>query len=356
MIKCQIPIGGRAKAGGVYEVRTEAEAEVRIKQLLGSKVRGYLVKELLIEEKIDFVQELFCAVTYDTVARAPVVVVSTSGGIDVEELSTTGSGLVGKKQFAVRNGISESAARALAEEAGFSGRVCLNLAEIIVKLVELFLASDATLAEINPLVLAEDEKLIAVDVHIEIDDDALFRQEKIVELQKERVQFIGDREMTQFEREGAQIDKVDHRGVAGRIIDFDGDLGLVIGGGGASLTAFDAVTTHGGRPANYSEVGGNPSVWKVKELTKLILSKPTVRKIAVISNIVSNTRVDLIARGVIKGILELGRNPSEVLAVFRVPGAWEEEGQKILKKYGITFYDRRVSIDRAAKQAVERGM
>ncbi len=139
---------------------------------------------------------------------------------------------------------------------------------------------------------------------------------------------------TEFERRAAEIDSLDHRGVAGRVIEFDGDLGLIIGGGGASLTAFDAIQQHGGRPANYCEIGGNPSVHKVKELTKHILSKPGVEKISVIMNVVSNTRVDLIARGLIKGVLEAGKEPSKTIAVFRVPGAWEQEGFKILDKYG----------------------
>lgn len=138
------------------------------------------------------------------------------------------------------------------------------------------------------------------------------------------------------------------------MIEFDGNLGLIIGGGGASLTSFDAVRKYGGRPANYCEIGGNPSVKKVKELTKLILSKREVEKIAVITNVVSNTRVDLVARGVVKGILELGRDPSETIAIFRVPGAWEEEGFKILRKYGIEYCDRTVSIDEAARRATQR--
>ena len=128
---------------------------------------------------------------------------------------------------------------------------------------------------------------------------------------------------------------------------------LIIGAGGGSLTFFDAVREHGGKPANYCEIGGNPSVRKVQELTRHILSKPGVEKIAVIMNVVSNTRLDLVARGIIKGILEAGKKPSETVAVFRIPGAWEEEGFKILTKYGVAYCDRTVSIDDAARIAVE---
>jgi len=109
---------------------------------------------------------------------------------------------------------------------------------------------------------------------------------------------------TDFEREAAKIDSAHHRGVAGRLIPFDGDLGLLIGGGDASLTTMDALLNSGLKPANYCEIGGNPSMWKVKELTRLILRQPRVSKLAVIMNVVSNTRVDLVARGVVKGVLE----------------------------------------------------
>ena len=136
--------------------------------------------------------------------------------------------------------------------------------------------------------------------------------------------------------------------------EFDGNLGLVIGAGGGSLTLFDAVRAHGGKPANYCEIGGNPSVAKACGLAKLVLQKPGVDKIAVMMSIVSNTRVDIVARGVIKACLELGHDPAEKIAIFRIPGAWEEEGFKILEQYGVEYADRSVSLHEAARRAVEK--
>jgi succinyl-CoA synthetase beta subunit/citryl-CoA synthetase large subunit len=150
------------------------------------------------------------------------------------------------------------------------------------------------------------------------------------------------------------VDAVDHRGVAGNVVEFDGDLGLVIGAGGGSLTLFDAIRKHGGKPANYCEIGGNPSVSKACELTKLILSKPGVKKIAVMMNVVSNTRVDIVARGVVKGVVESGYDPAEKIAIFRIPGSWETEGFKILKHYGVEYCDRTVSMYEAAGRAVAK--
>ena len=160
------------------------------------------------------------------------------------------------------------------------------------------------------------------------------------------------REATPFELAGEQVDAQDHRGVAGNVTEFDGNLGLVIGAGGGSLTLFDAVRAHGGDPANYCEIGGNPSVRKTCGLAKLVLQKPGVDKIAVMMSIVSNTRVDIVARGVIKACIELGYDPAEKIAIFRIPGAWEEEGFKILDRYGVEYADRSVSLHEAARRAV----
>ena len=140
----------------------------------------------------------------------------------------------------------------------------------------------------------------------------------------------------------------------GNVTEFDGNLGLVIGAGGGSLTLFDAVRAHGGKPANYCEIGGNPSVAKACGLAKLVLQKPGVDKIAVMMSIVSNTRVDIVARGVIKACVELGYDPAEKIAIFRIPGAWEEEGFKILDSYGVDYADRSVSLNEAARRAVEK--
>ena len=145
-------------------------------------------------------------------------------------------------------------------------------------------------------------------------------------------------EPSDFERNVKAIDSADHRGVIqGKDHGFSGNLGLVIGAGGGSLTLTDAVRSQGGKPANYAEIGGNPSVAKSKGLAMEVLKKDGVEKIAVMMSIVSNTRVDIVARGVIKACLELDRDPAETIAIFRIPGAWEEEGYKILDKYGVEY-------------------
>ncbi len=354
LLKAQIPLGGRGKAGGIIEAERQEEAKSGIEHLLSAEVRGYRPKKILVEEKMPVQEEFFMAITYDTVVKAPLAIFSVEGGVDIEELAACEPEKVRREYFSIRGRLPQYRAREIISDAGISGKVLISLGSVLSSLADIFLDCDATVAEINPLALTHEGKLVALDCHMEIDDDALFRHKKVAEKQEDPDRYEGGRASTDFERKAAEIDNLDHRGVAGRMIEFDGTLGLIIGGGGASLTAFDAVQRHGGNPANYCEIGGNPSVLKVKELTKHILSKPNVHKIAVIMNVVSNTRVDMVARGVVKGILEAGKVPSETVAIFRVPGAWEEEGFKILTKYGVPYCDRTVSIDAAAKMAVER--
>jgi succinyl-CoA synthetase beta subunit len=227
---------------------------------------------------------------------------------------------------------------------------------VLAKLARLQREYDMTLAEINPLARLADGSFVALDAHMEMEDEAVGRHKAMlakigVDLEEPRELY----EPSAFERNVKAIDAADHRGVIqGKDHGFEGDLGLVIGAGGGSLTLTDAVRSQGGRPANYAEIGGNPSVAKAKGLAMEVLNKDGVEKIAVMMSIVSNTRVDIVARGVIKACLELGEDPAETIAIFRIPGAWEEEGYKILDKYGVEYVDRGTSMWDAAGTAVEK--
>jgi succinyl-CoA synthetase beta subunit/citryl-CoA synthetase large subunit len=229
-----------------------------------------------------------------------------------------------------------------------------GIGTVLERIASAFVTLDAVTLEINPIIETPDGDLIGLDAHVEIDNDAANRQ-------KDRLASIGlietasaGRPPTALEREAQRIDAMDHRGVAGRVVEFDGDLALLIGGGGASLTVFDAIKRYGGRPANYCEVGGNPTEEKVAALTALLLSKPGVRKLAVIMNVVNNTRADVMARGAISGIKQSGRSTRSTVCVFRIPGSWEEEAREALAAEGIEALGREFSLDACAKLAVER--
>ena len=354
VLKSQVLSGGRMKAGGIRFADSSDEAESAASTILNLEINGRKPCGVLIEAKGEVQEEYYLGVTYDTVAKLPVAIFSTWGGIDIEEVAERSPERVGKAHFSTLLPFPDYKMKELVSPLGVTGSDLLTLTAIASRLARAFLQYDLTLAEVNPLARLADGSLVALDAHIEMEDEAVGRQGAILTELGIGKEIRQAKPATPFESRGAEIDTRDHRGVAGRIVEFDGSLGLIIGGGGASLTAFDAIRKYGGQPANYCEMGGNPSVSKICELTKLILSKPEVEKIAVIMNVVSNTRVDLAARGVIKGVVESGHDPADKIAIFRIPGAWEDEGFKILNRYGVEYLDRTSSIDEAARRAVEK--
>jgi succinyl-CoA synthetase beta subunit len=283
-----------------------------------------------------------------------VMLFSDMGGIDIEEVAEQHPDHVGRGHFSNLLPLSDFSAKQVIASVGVTGSALNRLTPILTRLAKVFVERDMTLAEINPLAQLEDGTFVAVDAHMEMENEARGRQKQLLEdLGVGQEETREAREATPFEIAGEEVDAMDHRGVAGNVTEFDGNLGLVIGAGGGSLTLFDAVRAHGGQPADYCEIGGNPSVRKAAGLAKLVLQKPGVEKIAVMMSIVSNTRVDIVARGVIKACVELGFDPAEKIAIFRIPGAWEEEGFKILERYGVPYADRTVSLNEAAKRAAE---
>ncbi len=355
VIKSQVLTGGRMKAGGVKFADSPEEAEAHARDILALEINGHVPRGVLVDSRAEIKQEYYAGVIYDGVRKLPTFVFSDMGGIDIEEVAETNPERIGRGHFSTVLPHMDFRAKDVVAQIGITGRELTRLTPILSALARLFVRYGMTLAEINPLAQLADGSFVAVDAHMDMENEARPRQrELLAELG------IGDeetreaRDPTPFEIEGERIDSVDHRGVAGNVTEFDGDLGLVIGAGGGSLTLFDAVQTHGGRPANYCEIGGNPSVSKACNLTKLVLGKPGVERIAVMMSTVSNTRVDIVARGVVKACIELGFEPAEKIAIFRIPGAWEEEGFKILERYGVEYCDRTVSMHEAARRAVEK--
>ncbi len=310
---------------------------------------------VLVDPKAEVEQEYYAGVVWDGTRKQPVMIFSPVGGIDIEQVADEQPDKVGRRHFSNILPFSDFQAKEVIAGTGVTGSALNRLVPIVTRLARLFVENDMTLAEINPLGRLADGSFVALDAHMEMENEARGRHKKLLaELGVGEEETRQAREATPFELAGEQVDAQDHRGVAGNVTEFDGNLGLVIGAGGGSLTLFDAVRAHGGKPANYCEIGGNPSVAKTCGLAKLVLQKPGVDKIAVMMSIVSNTRVDIVARGVIKACLELGHDPAEKIAIFRIPGAWEEEGFKILERYGVEYADRSVSLNEAARRAVEK--
>jgi succinyl-CoA synthetase beta subunit/citryl-CoA synthetase large subunit len=355
VLKSQVLSGGRMKAGAIRFAGAPEEVPALFERILRTPVRGLLPESVLVEEKSPVAQEYYAGVTWDGRRKLPVVVFSDLGGIDIEEVAERHPEHVAKVHVSTLLPPTPRIAKEAIAATGVKGDDLVRLTPIVFALLELFLRYDLTLAEINPLAKLADGRFLVLDGHVDLEAEAReLHRELLAELGIRPEETRQARPPTPFEIAGARVDASDHRGVAGNVVEFDGNLGLVIGAGGGSLTLFDAVRRHGGRPANYCEIGGNPSVRKACELTKLVLGKPGVEKIAVMMNVVSNTRVDIVARGVIKGCVESGRDPRDAIAVFRIPGSWEEEGRKILRRYGVEYCDRSVSMYEAAGRAVAK--
>jgi succinyl-CoA synthetase beta subunit len=354
VLKAQVLARGLGQRSGVKPVASPAEARQAAEALFQLDDGRRKPKSILVEKRIAGSKEYSLAVTYDGARKLPVMAAADRGG-SIDEIAETHPDRVARRHFSALLPFSDYLAKELARALGLKGADLTAATAIVSRLAQLFLKYDLTQADIPSLVKLDDGKFVAVDCYLDMEVEGRRRQKAILdELGIRADDARAVREPTPFELEAAKIDAEDPRGVAGPVVEFDGNIGLVIGAGGGSLTLTDAVRKHGGRPANYAALGGNPSVKKAERLTKLILSKPGVERIAVMSNVVSNTRADLVARGVIKGVIESGRDPAQTIAIFRVPGAWEADALKILKKYGVEYCDRTVSISEAAKRAVEK--
>lgn len=348
VLKAQVPFGGRGKLGAIRMVNSVDDTRREASDLLAREIRGVPVKLVALEPRIVISREVYLGFTWDLRRRRPVALFNAAGGMDVESATKQ----TVQRSFDPRRPLAVFEGREIVEESGLVSQDIVRLGSLLAKLSEAFLSLDGLTVEINPLALTEDGEWKGVDAHVELDDDAAGRLRPRLGSLGEIPSIFGRRPPTEFEREASRIDASDHRGVAGRVVEFDGALALLIGGGGASLTVFDSVLRHGGRPANYCEIGGNPTEEKVAALTCLLLSKPGVTHLAVIMNVVNNTRADVMARGVVQGILKSGWKPAEVLSVFRIPGSWEDEASAFLAQHGIKALGREVSLDEAAARAV----
>jgi succinyl-CoA synthetase beta subunit/citryl-CoA synthetase large subunit len=356
VIKSQVLTGGRMKAGGVKFADTPDEAAEHAAAILELEINGHMPNGVLVDPKAEIAQEYYAGVVWDGTRKCPLMLFSDMGGIDIEEVAEKHPDHVGRGRLSNLVDPADFRAKEVISHTGVTGSELTRATPILARLARLMRDYDMTLAEINPLARLADGKFVALDAHMEMENEARSRQKALLDdLGIDPTDAREPYEPSDFERNVKAIDSADHRGVIqGKDHGFSGNLGLVIGAGGGSLTLTDAVRSQGGKPANYTEIGGNPSVAKACGLAKQVLMKDGVEKIAVMMSIVSNTRVDIVARGVIKACLELDKDPAETIAIFRIPGAWEEEGFKILERYGVESCDRSVSMWEAAGRAVAK--
>lgn len=351
MVKAQVHAGKRGKAGGIKRCQTREEVDKAVQQLLGKPLLGETVQEILLEECLSIAQEHYLAVAFDTTRRSPVVVVCKQGGMDIEEYQQSHPARVIKSSVDILDGLLPEQAKTVATSAGFAGNETEAIVNVMISLYDAFTKCDLKLAEINPLIHTSDNRLVAGDAKVILDDDADFRRP---------LQFpkrLGSRTPTEREVEAKRINDEDYRGVAGKtFIDLDGDIAVLASGGGASVTAMDALLSYGGKPANYTEYSGNPTAEKVKKLAKLVLSKPNLAGCWIVGGTANFTRIDITIQGIIDALVEI--KPDYPIVVRRA-GPGDKEAYVMLrqaaKEHGLDIhvYDEHTPITASAKIMVD---
>ena len=354
VVKALVPVGKRGKAGAIRFADKPEQASQATRELLGMTVRNFPVEKVLVEEKLDIAQEWYLSITYDKNRKTPVIIASLRGGVDVEELSRSFPGEMLIREVDPLGELEDYETRELWSDLGVSGKHLSAAAGVLAKLYRAFERYDAYLIEVNPLVITGEGKLVAAAAIMSIDDGAMFRQAALgnmVQLGSERTW----RPLTDLEKLMVEVNESDpYRGTARYTEMPEGDIGFMCGGGGGSLLCFDTLTALGGRPANYSEVGGNPAEDKVFGLTRGILSKPGVRGLFVCHNITNNTQVDVLAKGIVRALEDLRIDLSTFPVVVREAGVNDAAAREIFTSAGIEYYGDDVSMTEACGRMVER--
>ncbi len=355
VVKALIPAGKRGKSGAIRFAQTADEAERQAGELLGSQVKGYNVAKVLVETWVRTAQELYAAITYDPLRRGPVLLVSASGGVDVEELTAANRNAMQRLPLDPDIALSQVQASDICAGLGLSGPELASAAKILAALDRVFKKYDATLAEINPLTLTPDGEAVAVGAVMNIDDDALLRQAELLQ----HLEFGAGgtwRAPTALEQQVLDADKQYPGAGAVRFIELEGDIGFGICGGGASLTTFDAIRKYGGKPANYCDISPGPGFeYKMNALIMSILSKPGLKGFVFGWNILSFAR-GLIAssEAVVGAVRALGIDTTRFPVVARLAGVGEEQARAVLSVLpGVHVFGRETSLDEVGRLIVE---
>ncbi len=289
VVKAQVLAKNRKEHGGIKFASSQEEAEKLAEEMVESIVNGHEVEDVLIEEKVDYNNEYYVAYIWDTDERKPALLFSSDGGSGIEDRD------VEKLPF---DELSQWRIREFFKQQGVPSSDLVKLGMMVYRIGNCFMEEDARMVEINPLVSTEDG-FVVLDAMIDLDDDAGYRHDRDYE---ERSEF--GREKTERELEAEQIDKDDHRGIAGKYTELDGDIGMMLAGGGASLTNMDALIAYGGEPANYTEYGGNPPTEKVYRLSRVIMSKSGLRGLWHVGGTANNTDIYRTMKGFCQALEE----------------------------------------------------
>jgi len=332
VVKAQVLVAGRGKAGGIVFAESSDEAEKAAEKLLSMKIKDVSVRRVLVEEKVSSRKEMYFSVTVDRANRCYVATASSAGGIDIEEVAANSPEKIVKVFIDPVYGFGAYHARQVAKKLGYNGAHMLDLASIFLKHYQMAMELDVELAEINPLIEKTDGKFVAADTRLIIDDNALYRHP---EFQKRSLE---EAELTPQELK-AQKSKLAY-------VKLEGDIGVIGNGAGLVMATLDVVQLYGGSPADFLDVGGGASAEMMAKALVIVFSDPHV-KVVFINVLGGITRCDEVANGILEARKRVGFTKP---LVIRLVGTNEEEGRRILTEAGIHVLN---SMEEAAKKAVE---
>ncbi|GAB4575041.1 MAG: ADP-forming succinate--CoA ligase subunit beta [Anaerolineae bacterium] len=337
VVKAQVLTGGRGKAGGVKLARTPAEAEAHAQAILGMNIKGHAVRRVLIDPASNIKQEIYLGITNDRAARRPVIMCSAEGGMDIEEVNRVKPEAIIRQHIDPLLGLRDYQVNALANGIELPYELWRSFSRIAHGLWKCYEASDATLCEINPLIITEEGELLAVDGKMSIDDNSLFRHPDLAALRD-----------TSSEPEP----EIRAREAGLSYVKLDGQIGCMVNGAGLAMATLDLTSIYGEAdgigPANFLDIGGGADAETVAAALRIILADPDVK--AILLNIFGGiTRADEVAKGVITAFSEF---QTDIPKVVRLVGTNEEEGRRLLQEANIPNMTTATTLSDAAQKAV----
>ncbi len=340
VIKAQVQIGGRGKAGGIKIANDHDQARTEAQAILGMDIRGLTVHELWVEKASEIDIEYYASVVFDRSAKAPLVMLSTKGGMDIEQVADEDPAAIARLHVDPLVGFQPFHGRRLCYEAGVADDVVRGVGAMLAKLYDVFIAEDATLVEVNPLIVtpatkdADTRGVRALDAKVTLDDNALFRHPDNAQLRD-------------LSAEDPQERMAKERGLT--YVKLDGDIGILGNGAGLVMSTLDVVAQAGGSPANFLDAGGGAKAEAITSAVEVILSNPKVK--AVLFNIFGGiTRGEEVARGLVEAFDQI---KPQVPFVVRLDGTNSEEGRQMLQEASLPNVVSESTMDDAAQRVVE---
>jgi succinyl-CoA synthetase beta subunit len=331
VIKAQVHVGGRGKAGGVKLAKTKEEAIEKAGQILGMDIKGLTVEKVLVAEAVDIEKEFYVGLINDRNSKSVTLMASAEGGVEIEEVAKTSPEKIIKMSIDPTLGLMDWQARKIALQLMNDPAQIRQAASILVKLYKLYIETDSSLAEINPLVLTPDKRVLALDGKMNFDDNALFRQPSVLAM----------REVTPDEQK--EID-ANEKGLS--YIKLDGNIGCMVNGAGLAMATMDMIKLYGGDPANFLDIGGSSNPQKVIDAMNILLSDTNV-KVVMINIFGGITRCDDVARGLVAALKAI---QTDMPIVVRLSGTNSKEGLEIIKEFGLPTVS---TMSEAAKKAIQ---